>query len=271
MNWIRPRGGWIPGVLWAAAAAVALSGCGKGSSTGKQAPAGESAQAVSGGETGQAPGNAPVDSTAPDPRLSDPIFLKAQPPSAQVDIAIGTAYLNQGNLDSALVYYRSATRRDPKSPGAWNYLGICLGRMDRLDEAEQAYGKAIDLDGLYTKTHVNLGNIYYRKNELDKAIAAYEVATSIDSTNCTAWLNLGLAHEKKQEWNPAIAAYTKASNCNPDDPEPWERLGWIYYDQGLYAAARDRWKKAVDRDSTRTDLKDNIQRLIAYAESTGTQ
>jgi len=258
--------------LWIALAlSIALSACGKGSPREEASPpAGETA-AVPRAAAGR-PAGVPVDSsTGADSRLSDPDFLKTQPPSAQVDIAIGNAYLGRGDLDSALVYYRSATDRDPQSPAAWNFLGICLGRMDRLDAAEKAYGRAIELDALYTKTHVNLGNVYFRKNELDKAIAAYEVATSIDSTNGTAWLNLGLAHEKKQEENPAIYAYTKASRCNPDDPEPWERLGWIYYDRGLYAAARDRWMKAVNRDSSRTDLKDNIQRLLDYAESTGTQ
>jgi len=249
--------------VWIACAlAAVLWGCGKG---GKQEASPTPATQDAG--TSQIP----ADTTVANPQLSDPIFLKMQPPSAEVDIAIGNAYLAQGNLDSALVYYRGATDLDPKSPAAWNYLGICLGRMDRLDDAETAYGKAIELDAMYPKTHVNLGNVYFRKNEFDKAIAAYEVATSIDSMNATAWLNLGLAHEKKQAINPAIAAYTKASRINPDDPEPWERLGWIYYDKGLYAAARDRWQKAVARDSTRLDLKDNIQRLLDYAESTGTQ
>jgi Flp pilus assembly protein TadD len=206
-----------------------------------------------------------------DPRLSDLEFLRGLPPSADVEIAIGNVFLGRGEIDSALTRYQSATRRNPESVQGWNLVGICLGRADRLEEAEAAYRKAIEIDAFYAKSHINLGNIHLRRSELKEAIQAYKVATAIDSTDAQAWLNLGLAYAQNEQVNPAILAYGKAAECDPKNPEPWERLGWIYYENELYKGARDRWAEAVARDPSREDLRENIRVLEAWAESTGTR
>jgi tetratricopeptide (TPR) repeat protein len=206
-----------------------------------------------------------------DPRLANPEYLKTLPPSAERDIAIGNAFFEKGSMDSALVYYRSATGRDPKSTAAWNYVGITLSRMERLTEAENAYRKALDIDAFYAKTHSNLGNLYLKRKMFDRAIAAFQRANTIDSTDTVNWLNMGLAYKQKGDLNGAIVSYHKAAECSPEDAEPWARLGYIYAGKMLYKAARESWGEAVARDSTRTDLIANIQKLLAYAESTGTQ
>jgi tetratricopeptide (TPR) repeat protein len=205
-----------------------------------------------------------------DPRLLSPEYLETLPPSAERDVSIGNAFFQKGMMDSALSYYTRATRRDPKSTAAWNYMGITLSRMERLTEAENAYKKAILVDAFYAKTHSNLGNLYLKEKLYDKAIAAFQRANSIDSTDTVNWLNLGLAYKQKGDTNGAIVSYRKAAECAPDDAEPWSRLGYIYAEKMLYKAARESWDEAVARDSSRTDLIANLQKLRQYAESTGT-
>jgi Flp pilus assembly protein TadD len=205
-----------------------------------------------------------------DPRLANPEYLKSLPPSAERDVAIGNAFFQQGNMDTALAYYQSATRRDPKSTAAWNFVGITLSRMERLTEAEAAYKKAIAIDAFYPKTHSNLGNLYLKRKMYDQAIAAFQRANSIDSTDAVNWLNTGLAYKQKGDLNGAIVSYRKAAECSPQDAEPWSRLGYIYAEKMLYRAARESWHEAIVRDSTRTDLIEHVRKLEAYAESTGT-
>ena len=206
-----------------------------------------------------------------DPRMANPAYLSTLPASAERDVAIGNAFFEKGALDSALYYYQAATRRDSRSTAAWNYVGITFNRMERLNEAENAYKKAIEIDAFFSKTHSNLGNLYLKREMFDKAIAAFQRANSIDSTDTVNWMNMGLAYKKKGDLNGAIISYRKAATLAPEDPEPWSRLGYIYAEKMLYKAARDSWSEAVERDASRTDLLDNIRKLEAYAESTGTQ
>ena len=186
-------------------------------------------------------------------------------------MAIGRLFLNRGNLDSALVRFQSATKRNPDDPGVWNLLGICLARMDRRDDAHEAYLKAIDADPVYSKTYVNQGNLFYQDKKINQAIQAYKVATSIDTTDAVTWINLGLAYERYGLTNEAIHAYNKTIECDDISADPWERLGWIYYEKKLYRGARDRWAEALIRDPSRSDLRVNIRELQKYADSTGTQ
>lgn len=209
--------------------------------------------------------------TGPGDQGYDLETLQRQSPSAEVDVAIGSLFFRRGELDSALVYYRSATERGPANPGHLNFLGICLARMGRTAEAEDVYAKAEEADPYYPNTYVNQGNIFYVEGDYDKAIHAYNVAVSIDSTDADPWLNLGMAYQKVDKINKAILAYNKAIECAPRDPRPWEGLGWLYYNRRLYAAARERWLEVVERDSTREDLKESIQTLMDYAKSTGTR
>lgn len=237
-------------------AAVLLAGCGK-----------EERKPVHARTDGAAPG---VAVSQDDPRWQDLGFLRRQAPSSAIDLAIGKIYLERGATDSALVFFRRAVEADDTNAAAWNYLGIGLARAGDLAESKKAYLKAIDLDTLYPKTHINLGNVYFREGELDKAIAAYKVATSIDSTDAVAWKNLALAHRKDGSINLAILAFNKVAECDPADPSPWEQLGNIYYERKLFKAARQRWGEAVARDPSRDDLREAIRVLQAYADSTDT-
>lgn len=263
----------------AAAVLLVVFGLGCGHKAPQEGAQGASAEAppAAAPDTGAVPSNVV---TGDDPRLDDITFLRSQPRSEELEIALGSYFLRRDQNDSALVHYRTATTFDAKSPRPWNFVGITLSRMDSLDAAVHAYETAIKLDPFYSKTHVNLGNTLLKKGDLDKAINAYTVATRVDSTDFLAWLDLGLAWERKTgkrtgsvsspSDQEAIKAYMKATKCDDTRPEPWERLGWIYFDQKYYKPARERWEEAVKRDPSRTDLQENIRRLEAYAESTGT-
>lgn len=248
-----------------------LSAC--GSDDPRPAPETSTPASTPGNDASVVPSESPPPRRGGGPALPeiDLDELRTREPSAEVDIAIGNVFFSRGELDSALGYYRSAIDREPDDPSHLNYLGICLARMGRTAEAQEAYQKAEELDPYYVKTYVNQGNIFFGHSEYEKAISAYNVAVSIDSTDATAWINLGMAYEKTEQFNKAIEAYNKAAECDPFDPKPWENLGWIYYEKKLYHGARERWQEAIERDPTREDLKENVQRLMDYAESTGTR
>lgn len=208
---------------------------------------------------------------ATDSRLTDVAYLRSLPPSAETDIQIGNVFLVRGELDSALVAFRSATERDPQSVAAWNYLGICLTRMERYAEASDAYHAALDLDAFHLETHINLGNLHLWEDDLDAAVNEYVVASTIDSTDARIWRNLGLAYVRQGKDNPAILAYRKAEALDPDDPVAPKRMGWIYYNNDLYSGALECWQRALLNDPADPELIDNVQAVQAFLDSTRVQ
>lgn len=63
---------------------------------------------------------------------------RAAGPPAELDLALGTAYVHAGNLAGAERALRAAIAADPGSGDAYNNLAVVLMLTGRLDEAEQA-------------------------------------------------------------------------------------------------------------------------------------
>jgi tetratricopeptide (TPR) repeat protein len=189
-------------------------------------------------------------------------------------IAAGNSFFQVGRLEEALLRYEAATELRPEDPNGYNFVGITAGRLGRHDEALEALRTALKVDPFHLPTHVNLGNLYFREGDIEGAILRYQSAVNIDTTDAGSWYNLALAYEQSENpnhMNLAILAYNKVIECDDADPRPWERLGWIYAGRRFYSAARERWREAVKRDPSRTDLIEQIETLEAYAESTGTR
>lgn len=83
--------------------------------------------------------------------------------------------LADGRVADATLSASKATRCSPESAPAFNTLGIALRRQGQLDDAEQAYRKAVSLDENYAIAWRNLGVLYdlYLQRPHD-ALAAYQ-------------------------------------------------------------------------------------------------
>ena len=67
----------------------------------------------------------------------------------------------------------------PKSTILYNIIGASNKGLGNLNEAIQAYNKAISLDPDYADAHINLGNALTDLGQLIDAIQAYKNALSL--------------------------------------------------------------------------------------------
>ena len=99
-------------------------------------------------------------------------------------------------------------------------MGNALQDQGKLDEAIEAYTKALSIKPDYADACCNMGNALQDQGKLDEAIEAYTKALSIKPT-AEAHNNMGNALQDKGKLDEAIEAYTKALSIKPDFAEAY--------------------------------------------------
>jgi tetratricopeptide (TPR) repeat protein len=113
----------------------------------------------------------------------------------------------------------------------WYELG-CELEFSAIDEARDAYRRAVELNPHHADAHVNLGRLLHEEGEAAAAAAHYQIALAIEPDHSTANFNLGVALEDLGRPADAIAAYEQALEVDPDNADAHFNLAGVYEEQG---------------------------------------
>ncbi len=125
-------------------------------------------------------------------------------------------------VEQAVEAYKKAIAANPCAAGALVNLGTLYYRMRKFSEAEAHYQKAIAADPKYALAHFNLGNLYDETGDIDRARGHYETALAANPSYCDAHFNLALLCERSGQPLQAVAhwkAYLKL-----DSGSSWARV-----------------------------------------------
>ncbi len=100
----------------------------------------------------------------------------------------------------------------------WAMTGLSLLQESRLEEAENAYRRAIAMDES-SFAWDGLGLVLQRRELRTHASEAFERALQINPQNAAAWLHLGLSYELLGNPAAAVDAYRKALSITPQRTE----------------------------------------------------
>ncbi|MEW6998970.1 type IV pilus biogenesis/stability protein PilW [Colwelliaceae bacterium BS250] len=105
---------------------------------------------------------------------------KLAPNMPEVYTAFAHYYEKVGEYDKAEASYNEALSLDENSADTLNNLGVFLCRQSRVDEAEQAFLKAIEVPTYVrvSESYENIALCYLKENNFDKA--EYAIKRSID-------------------------------------------------------------------------------------------
>lgn len=105
-------------------------------------------------------------------RKADPVA------GARTRVAIAVEYLQKNQLDLALQHLQRALELDPKSPEAYNIMGVLLEKDDNFKEAESNYRKALSLKSDYPQARNNYGVLLFRLKHYKDAIEQFSIAAN---------------------------------------------------------------------------------------------
>lgn len=138
--------------------------------------------------------------------------------------ALFSVVTGQGILDLSLESIVSTlapkvirlTAASPKvSAEEWFDVGCDLEAAGALEQAVQAYERAIDADPRFADAHVNLGRLYAEEGDRKAADRHYRYAVTLEPGNALAWFNWGVLHQEQGRTEEAIDAYRAAVRLDP--------------------------------------------------------
>lgn len=186
----------------------------------------------------------------------------------------GENFFKNGDLDSALVFYKKGTELNATYP--LNYVG--LGKVNwykgNTTDAKAAIFKASTLsNNKNAEVMRKTAEIYINapQKSLDEAITLLNTATKLDPKNAENAILMGDAVLEKNptDGGPAIKNYNKATELDAKSAKGILRSGKLYERGQNYQLALDYYKKAIAADPNYAPAYREIAELYHKAKQDG--
>ncbi len=140
-------------------------------------------------------------------------------------------------------------------------------------EAVEIYGRLASGRRLSPWGYYNLGRLHQLQGRTEAAEEAYQRALRLDGTLAPAWNNLGLLHLERGDLQGAVAVFRRALQLSPGFVEGWNNLGVVLDEAGDIEGAEAAYQKALqlepDHISALFNLAHLYQRTSKYREAEG--
>lgn len=206
-----------------------------------------------------------IDDSPLNPRYYQFLQLRKEkePANANLMNEIGVYLLDNYKTSEALPYIQNAIELNDKEHVFFGNLALAYERLNELDEAEQAYQKAIALKDLALYQN-GLGIVFYRKNLFQEALRQFKIATEKEEDNPIYIENVGLAYQELGDESAAEEAYHLALQLS-NTSQFANRLGIFYYQKKNYTQALDYYKQAIQLSPDDAVLYENLG--LCYEDS----
>lgn len=134
------------------------------------------------------------------------LLLASRAPAAQ-DLARELLVREVAN-DTALL------EKDAENPRLLNSIGFALFKLERLEEARDMLGRAVQADPGLAIAHNNLGAVRLHLKEYSRAEASFRRALQIDRQYVKAAYNLAVALFRQKRYLDAYDAYRDAKRID---------------------------------------------------------
>ncbi len=115
-----------------------------------------------------------------------------------------------------------------------------------MDDAEELYSQAVDLDPWLAIAYTNLGNIRFRRQDAEGAEAFYRKALGIDTHQPEAQYNLGYVMLEKGMPHESVQLFRGAIEADPKFSDAYFNLAMAYEQLGETEKARPYWQSYID-------------------------
>jgi len=142
---------------------------------------------------------------------------------------------------------RLEKKKDHGDVWEWFDHALACESDGRLDEAEQAYKKALDIEEM-PEAHHNLGNVYISMGDIEQAERHFRVTVEMDPKFAPAWYNLGFVLGDLGRYEEAVVALSRAIEIEHDFADCFFNLALYYEELGEKDKAANCWQEYLKFD-----------------------
>jgi tetratricopeptide (TPR) repeat protein len=183
-------------------------------------------------------------------------ILADEPDNAQIRNVLGLALYKSGDAEGSIEQYLEALEDDPGFPECWFNLGNSYKVLGRLQEAEGAFEKAVDLQKRFDVARLNLGIIYRDTGRPEEALEQWRQAVKDNDRFDLAFLEIGLLESERNNPDAAIPAFERVLELKPTAKQVRVHLGNAYLRSGREGGLRlaeNEYRAAVGIDPDYVD------------------
>jgi tetratricopeptide (TPR) repeat protein len=172
--------------------------------------------------------------------------LAIKPDNAEAQNNLGTALDKKGQLDEAIIRFRKAVVFRPAFAEAHRNLGNTLLRQGKVDQAIQEFQKAVAIRPDFAQLHSALANALLQHGQVEEAIIQFQETLALRPDDDQAHYNLGIALRQKGLKDKALLEFQQAAALRPDFAEAQNNLGNSLLQQGRVDEAVTHLRKALE-------------------------
>ncbi len=160
-------------------------------------------------------------------------------------INLASIHYSQGKKEEAFSQLNIAAQKNPDSAHPLSVLGELQELEGMLDEAEQTYLKALNVDSKHSASHYRLGRLLLKKKNFNQGTEHILKAVEMEPENPSYLEALGNEYERSGKLLDAAHNLERVSVLEPDRFEVYVRLGDIYKKIKMYQEALMRYWSAL--------------------------
>ncbi|MEX2381567.1 MAG: tetratricopeptide repeat protein [Opitutales bacterium] len=176
----------------------------------------------------------------------------------------GIEALNEGRTEKAARWLSRAAEKSPQEPEAadlWNYAGLAAYRSDRIEEAEAAFERALELDPQHFEALYNYGDLLFREGREEEARPVLQNAAAADVTRSEPLEVLAAMALRNKEFEAAYDLLSRA-RAREENARVLTALAVAGVNQLPLSETRDLLQRAVTLDPTYAAAQLNLASIL---------
>ncbi len=197
--------------------------------------------------------------------MADPVIveMRSRGVSSRAWTDRGLGLEREGKLEEAEAAFRKVLELHPGDSRDYSNLGGVLSRLNRFDEAVAAYEKALEIHPGEAFAHNNLGLARLQMGDLAQSERHLLAALKADGALADALYNLALLRMRQGKGTEAEELLRKTLDADPAHRGALTGLGTALVTSGQTAAGMDLWRRAVAIDPFNIDARYNLAIALA--------